>query len=134
DAELDDFCRRYNVGWVVCWSPDAVQRLRGWSRAAALAEVHDQESGWLFQVQRPLSFALKGEAQGLHADCQRIILAGVGPKDGEVVLSLHYQAGLQASPQRIRVERELDPRDPIPLVRLRLAGPVARITLSWGGN
>src|SRR5262249_3431282 len=28
DVELDDFFRRYNVGWVVCWSPGAISRLQ----------------------------------------------------------------------------------------------------------
>ena len=58
----------------------------------------------------------------------------VQPEDGEVILSLHYHDGLTVSPSRVkaeREERELDPRDPIPLVRLRVDAPVARVTLSW---
>jgi hypothetical protein len=133
DAELDDFCRRYNIGWVVCWSPAAVERFRAWPEAQALAPVQDQEAGCLFRLRRPRSFALKGQAHWLQADWRRIALSDLVPEDGQVVLSLHYQAGLQVSPGRIQIERELDPYDPIPFVRLRLPGPVARLTLTWEG-
>ena len=133
DAELEDFCRRYNVGWVVCWSPAAVERFRAWPQAQALTPVQDQEAGCLFGLRRPRSFALKGQAQWLQADWHRIALGDVVPEDGQVVLSLHYQAGLQVSPGRIQIEREVDPYDPIPFVRLRLPGPVARLTLTWEG-
>jgi hypothetical protein len=134
DAELEDYCRRYNVGWVACWSQAAAQRFRAWPAAAEVARLHDGGPGVLFAVHRPLSFALKGQARWLGADRQRIVLGDVVPEDGEVVLSLHYQAGLQASPGRVVVERELDPHDPIPFVRLRLPGPVARVTLTWEGG
>jgi hypothetical protein len=133
DAQLDDFCRRYNIGWVVCWSPAAVERFHAWTQAEALATLQDQETGCLFRLKRTDSFTLKGQARWLGADCHRITLADVVPEDGQVVLSLHYQAGLQASPNRVRIERELDPYDPIPFVRLRLSEPVARLTLTWDG-
>ncbi len=48
-----------------------------------------------------------------------------------MVLSLHYQAGLQVSPGRVTVEKEPDAHDPIPFVRLRMSGPVTRVTLTW---
>src|SRR5262249_18819050 len=135
DAELADFCRRYNIGWVVCWSPGAVERFRAWKAAAPVADLHDQGPGCLFRLERPASFTLRGQARWLYADCQHIALGDVVPDEGgEVVLSLHYQAGMEASPQRVQVERELDPDDPIPFVRLRLPGPVARVTLTWEGR
>jgi hypothetical protein len=129
--ELRDFCRRYNVGWVVCWSPAAVQRFRAWEDAAPVAELADGGGGWLFAVRRAPSFALKGRATWLGADCERVALADVVPENGTVVLSLHHQAGMRATPSRVRVEREIDPHDPIPFVRLRLPGPVTRVTLTW---
>jgi hypothetical protein len=36
------------------------------------------------------------------------------------------------SPSDVRVERHPDPDDPIPFLRLRLPGPVLRLTLTWG--
>jgi hypothetical protein len=131
DDDLERFCRRYNVGWVVCWSPAAVARFRAWTGATATAPVQDGAAGYLFALRRTPSFALKGQARWLVADCERVALGDVVPENGEVLLSLHYQRGLQASPSRVQVEHEVDPYDPIPFVRLRLPGPVARLTLTW---
>jgi hypothetical protein len=134
DAQLDDFACRYNVGWFVCWSHRAVERLSNWKSAHLLATLADREGERrLFAVRRTASFALKGsQARLLHADCQHIVLGDLAPNvNGEVVLSLHYQSGLRVAPSRVHLERELDPRDPIPFVRLRLPGPVMRVTLTW---
>jgi hypothetical protein len=130
DTELNQFCRRYNIGWAVCWSPAAVARFRSWRDARPMADVTDGGEGQLFSLPHR-SFLLKGKATWLAADKQRIVLADVVPDGDEVVLSLHYQAGMHGSPGRVRIERELDPHDPIPFVRLRVPGPVARVTLTW---
>jgi hypothetical protein len=134
DAELDDFCRRYNLGWVVCWSPTVVERFRAWSEAEATACLTIAgQSGCLFTVHRPLSFVLKGQARWLTADRQRITLGDVVPDGDEVVLSLHYQTGMVVTPQRVRLEPQPDTEVPYPLpfVRLKLAGPMTRVTLAW---
>ncbi|HEV3260828.1 MAG TPA: hypothetical protein VG013_28510 [Gemmataceae bacterium] len=130
DGELEDFVRRYNIGSAVCWSPAAIARFRAWKGTVQVVPVADEAPGCLF-VFRPRSFVLRGQAEVLCADRQRIALANVVPDDGQVVLSFHYQAGMQASPGRVQVEREPDPFDPIPFIRLRVHGPVARITLTW---
>src|SRR5262249_565617 len=62
DAALSEYCQRYNIGWVVCWSPAAMARFQSWPGCVAVAEVHDAGSGWLFQVNRRRSYALKGQA------------------------------------------------------------------------
>jgi hypothetical protein len=131
DQQLETFCRRYNVGWVVCWSPAARARFAAWKSAQATARVSDQGPGWVFLIRRPHSFTLKGRAQLIHADCSHITLADVKPEDGIVLLSFHYLAGLRASPSRVQVDREPDADDPISLIRLRVSGPVARVKLSW---
>jgi hypothetical protein len=130
NAELEDFCRRYHLGWVACWSPAAVARFRAWPGAELLTTLPGETPGCLFQL-KPTSFVLKGQARLLHADCRHIALADVVPEDGKVVLSLHYQAGLTVSTGRVRIERDPDPNDPIPFIRLRLTGPVARVVLTW---
>jgi hypothetical protein len=133
DAALADYCRRYNIGWVVAWSPEVIARFRAWNEGVdEIARLVDGGEGVLLALRRPTrSFALKGQAQLLHADSRRITLANVVPEDGKVVLSFHYQTGLRASPSRVRIEREPDPATPIALIRLRLSGPVARLTLTW---
>jgi hypothetical protein len=131
DDELRDYCKRYNVGWVVCWSPAAVARFSAWEDARQVATLSDDGPGALFALDRPHSFALKGRATLLTADCEHVALGGVEPENGKVVLALHYQAGMRALPARVQVEREIDPNDGIGYVRLKVSGPVTRVTLTW---
>jgi hypothetical protein len=133
DAALDEYARRYNVGWVACWSPAAVARMQAWKSATLVAELHDQGKGYLFRVRtQNRSFVLKGQAELVHADSHHITLANVVPENGVVVLSLHYQKSLRASPSRVQIECEIYADDPIGFLRLRVAGGrVARLTLTW---
>jgi hypothetical protein len=141
DDDLAQFCARYNVGWVVCWSPAVVDRLRSWSGAEYTAAVPDDRGGpdgCLFTVRRRHSFVLVGSAQWLKADARQIVLGDVVPRKaqghGEVVLSLHHQAGLRVTPSRVRlVEPSPNPndQDAIPFIRLQVDEPVARVTLTW---
>lgn len=134
DTELEEFCRRYNVGWAVCWSPTSAERFRAWKQAEPAATLQDKgRVGHLFALKRPRSFVLKGQARWLRADRRHITLGDVIPEAGQVVLSLHYQAGLAVSPNRVRIEPEPDPtaHDLVPFVRLRVPSPVTRITLTW---
>jgi hypothetical protein len=139
DTELLEFCRRYNIGWVVCWSPAVVARFQSAGLAEATLPLPPEPGfgpvpapGCLFTLRRTRSFILKGQARWVRANCERITLADVVPEDGKVVLSLHYQKGLRVSPGRIQIEREPDAHDPIPFIRLRLLGPATRVTLTWG--
>lgn len=131
DAELREFCQRYNVGWVVCWSPAARARFQALPGATPEPGLSADSPTGLYRLMPAGSFTLKGQARLVCADCQRIALADVVPEDGRVVLSLHYQAGLRASPGRVQIEREPDPHDPIPFIRLRLPGPMTRVVLTW---
>jgi hypothetical protein len=134
DVELEEFARKYNLGWVVCWTPEAQARFRAWEQAEAIATLSEKgQTGCLFALHRTHTYVLKGQARWVGADCRYIVLSDVVPEDGKVVLSLHYQAGMQVSPGRVRLEKEPDPRDPIPFVRLLVPDPVTRITLTWEG-
>ena len=114
------------------WRSDSGERLA--EQTVVLPSDPDLGSatGVLFTLRRPRSYVLKGQARWLRADCERIVLADVVPEDGQVVLSLHYLHGLQASPNRAVVERDPELLDPIPFIRLRLPEPVTRLTLTWG--
>jgi hypothetical protein len=129
EAELDEYCRRYNVGWVVCWSQTVRARFAGRAVSEVPVPGRDNLAGALLTL-RQGSYVLRGHARWLGADAERIALADVVPQDGTVVLSLHYQNGLRASPARVVIEREPDASDPIPLVRLRLPGRIAHLTLT----
>ncbi len=133
DATLEQYCTRYNIGWVICFAPDTIKRFEAWSQTEKLAAVQDGDvPGVLFKIKRAsLSFALQGHAQIKHADNRYIELADVRPENGVVVLSLHYQDGMRASPSRVQVDRKPDPVDPIGFLRLTMTGPAARVTLTW---
>lgn len=132
DEALSDYCKRYNVGWVVAWSPAVLKRFHDWEEAVPVADVLDDVPGYLFLIKHaPRDFAVKGKAQLIHADWHHITLADVVPENGVVVLSFHYQSGLRVSPSRVQIEREPCGHDPIGFIRLRVAGPVARVTLTW---
>jgi hypothetical protein len=133
DAELDQFCRRYNVGWVVCRSPEAAARFRACRTARLITALPTPDPGWLFDL-RARSYVLKGQARMLQTDSEKIALADVTPEDGKVILSFHYQTGMQVSPGRVQIEREPDARDPVPFIRLRMPDPASRLTITWDGH
>jgi hypothetical protein len=128
--ELQDFCRHYNAGWAVCRSPTVKARFRSWLGTDPILTVAGSPPVSIYQLPAR-SFILKGQARLLQADCRHLALADLIPDDGKVVLSMHYQAGWQVSPSRVQIDKEPDPYDPIPFIRLRLPGPVARLTLTW---
>jgi hypothetical protein len=133
DSDLAEYCRRYNVGWVVCRSPAAVARLRRWA-GAALCHTFSGREGHLFALKRQPSFILHGKARWLGAGVNWVSLGDLEPEGGTVVVSLHYHEGLRVTPARVVLEDEradADPRDPIALIRLRVDAPVARLTLTW---
>lgn len=131
-VDLEEYCRQYNIGWVACWSPAVVKRFQQWNGAVPVATLNDNGAGTLFKIKGHVAtYTLKGQAQVLHADNRYITLADVVPENGVVVLSLHYQAGLRALPSRVQIERERYPFDPVDFIRLRVASPVARVTLMW---
>jgi len=130
DEELTEFCRHYNAGWAVCRSPAAAARFRAWLGTDPVVTLAGSPPVCLYHLP-PRSFVLKGRARLLDADWRHISLADVTPEDGTVILSMHYQAGLCVSPSRVQIEKEPDPFDPIPFLRLRMPGPVARVTLTW---
>jgi hypothetical protein len=133
-SDLAEYCRRYNVGWIVCTTPVAREYIAAWPLAEAIP-VSPPGDGWsLFALRRPHTYVLKGSARTFDADATRITLADVIPDNGEVVLSVHFQAGWQARPAWVGVDRLDDVYDSIPLVRLVLPGPVGRVTLTWDGR
>lgn len=132
--EREQFCRRYNVGWVVCRTAQAAD---WWARDPATRELGRFRDGddvlVLYEVTRVRSFVLTGTATVERADRRKLVLTDVVPNEaGEVVLSFHHQPGLRAAPSTIGIEGDKDLFDPIAMVKLvRLPGPVSRVTLTW---
>ena len=144
DDELTEYCQRYNIGWVACWSPAVYERFGRWDKAERTATLPPREAGeppgYLFTLRRTPSFALVGSARWLSADSRRIVLTDVVPdpdgrrrEDGKapVLLSLHYQAGMRVVPSRVEIRPADLPQESIPFVRLWVAEPVTRVTITW---
>lgn len=134
--EQSEFCRRYNVGWVVCRTPEAIGWWARYPSAKEVGRFRDGGEVVLFELkptpERPRSFVLTGKAMWERADRRKVVLADVEPNEaGEVVLSLHYQPGMRVSPTVVSVDGDKDLFDPIPMVKLRTPGPVSRVTLTW---
>ena len=133
DAQLAEYCERYNVGWVMTWSEASSARLAAWPAAELLQQFSlDDGNGQLFRIRRQHSYALTGSAQWLLADVQRVVLGDVIPYKGRVVLSLHYQTGMRVTPGRIRSsKRTRHHRMRFRWCRLLLDDPAARVTITW---
>lgn len=129
---LAEYCKRYNVGWVVAWSPATLARFRAWSGVERELSVRDDVPGALF-ILKPQggSFVTRGHATIACMDSRHIALEDVVPDGGEVIINLHYLAGLKVSPGRVSIEREPSGHDPIGFIRLRMTDPVPRLTLTW---
>lgn len=131
-AERTAFCKRFNVGWVLCRTPAAVDFWRADPDAREVGRFRDGGELVLFELKRERSFVLVGKATVERLDRGKLILADVVPNDaGEVVLSLHHQPGFRAGPTGVGVDVDKDPFDPIPLLKLRVPGPVSRIAVTW---
>jgi hypothetical protein len=125
------FFTRYNVGWVVAWSPELIAKLRETPGVRPIAEVRDNDVGQLFRIDREHTYFLRGQGTVIEASTTRIALGNLVPHDGAVVLSFHFQPGWRVLPSTVKVDRDLDPFEAVPLTRLRMNGPVARVTLVW---
>jgi hypothetical protein len=132
DKGLHDYCQRYNVSWIVAWTPAVIERLKAWTGATLQLPIRDDVEGVLFILQTPgPGYVTRGQAKIVAMNSQHIVLADVVPVDGEVILNLHYLAGLLAAPSRVAVEREPSGHDPIGFIRLKMTSPAPRLTLTW---
>jgi hypothetical protein len=133
--ELAAFCRWYNVGWVVARSPGVIERWAKYPGAREVARLSERgRLVVLYAVDRPRSFVLSGTATWEAGDSQRVALTNVVPNaEGEVQLSLHMIEGMRVFPSYVQIQPLQDPtgRDPVHLIRLKVPGPVPRLTLMW---
>jgi hypothetical protein len=134
DDELSRFFVRYNVTRIVSRTPESTARFRRLPGASMVAELRDG-GGVLFALDRRASFVLSGRAIVTQMDWRRVALSDLEPdENGVVVLSLHHHANWRVTPGYVTVEKDVDTTDPIPMVRLRLPGPVSRVTMTWRGE
>jgi hypothetical protein len=132
EAELQRFLRRYHISTLAAELPTTVARwqslpgatLAGRTSTRTLITVPLAERGLL----------LRGQGRLVRSEPNRLAWADVVPDNGVVILSLHYHPGWRVAPYYVALDRAYDADDPVPFVRLRLPGPVARLTLTWGNE
>ena len=114
DEELHQQLARYNVRWVLCWSPAAKQRFRRLSQATS-AGVYDKFE--LFRLETPPSWFFEGHGR-LEVQGRRILLSELEPEQGAVAIKFHWLETLRTDPPR-----PLEPYpvegEPAPFVRVR---------------
>ena len=133
DEELSRVFQRYNVTRVVAWTAESRARFGKLAGTRPVAALKD--GGAVFAVDRRPGYFLKGTGTVTQMDWKRVALADVKPDaDGVVVLSLHHHHQWRVTPGYVAVERDVDVNDPVPMLRLRVPGPVARVTLTWQGQ
>lgn len=132
DHERINFCRRYNVGWVLCRSPEVVAWWLAMPGSREIARFEDDGPLILIELDRPRSYILSGTATVESISRDGIVLVDAAPDaEGTLILSLHHQPGFRAAPGVVHVESDPDPFDPIPMLKLRLPGRTSRISLTW---
>jgi hypothetical protein len=133
DDDLAEFCRLYNIGWVVAHGP-AAARWKAWSKVTELARFDDGAGAVLLAIDRPKSYVLSGTATVAAADRRQIVLTDlVASPDGDVLLSFHHQPGLRVSPPTVVLGEARDPKDPTGFIRLRIVSGhgAARVVIRW---
>ncbi len=148
DDELRGYCDRYNIGWVVCWSVPTCRALPALGPGGTdgdAAALSRERAGRRLVPHSPSVFLRPGWFSSVagRRRAARIVLGNVEPhrggsdaRKGQVLLSLHHQAGMRVSPSRVhiesaRIERAELPSDSIPFVRLWVDEPVTRVTITW---
>jgi hypothetical protein len=110
----------------VCTDPQPFLKAFPGAGAAPLAN-----GSTLVTLPTPGGFVLQGSARVVECDDRHLTLTDLEPEGGVVVLSFHHHPRIQPSATGVTVERDLQIDDPVPFLRLRLAGPLARLTLYW---
>lgn len=128
-ADAAAVLERYNIGWIVCRTPESASRWASFPGATVVDRVGELS---LIAFDRTHRFVTRGSGQLEHADARRIVLMHLEPDaTGSVTVSLHYQVGMRVVPATVIAEPETDPFDPSPMLRLRMSGPVSRVTIVW---
>lgn len=128
-ADRAEYCRRYNIGWVLCRTPESAKWWTDEPKAKVIGRFGESV---LLELDRPRTFILRGRATIDQMDRRCIVLTDATPDEtGWLRLSLHHQQELRVVPLNVTPAADPDPGDSIPFLKLHLPGPVSRITISW---
>ena len=114
DEELHEQLARYNVRWVLCWSPASKQRLARLSQTTRVG-VYDKFT--LFRVETPPSWFFEGRGR-LEVRGRRILLSQLEPEQGAVAIKFHWLETLRTDPP-LPLEPYPVEGEPAPFLRVR---------------
>ena len=127
--------QRYNIGWIVCRSDAASAWCRNDPSIQFVERYHDNGELLLFKIVRQSSYVLVGTGSLVRANSDEIVFSDLIPNAaGEIVLSFHHVPNLRVTPTIVHVQTDKDAYDPVPMVKLRIPGPLSRVTLTWDGQ
>jgi hypothetical protein len=115
---LKDVARRcdlYNIGWVICWTPQAKTFFNRYPDYFVPDGAISQFS--LYRVNRKQSFFIKGSGI-VRSEMNRIELKSLAPEEGEVIISYHWMKYLKTDPPAI-MERTMLYDDPVGFIKLK---------------
>jgi hypothetical protein len=98
DTELAAFLRRYNVHWVMAWTPESKQSFDG--RVGLLRRLKEIGGLAFYEVVAPVDSFFERGAGKLSVELDQIRLENVVPENGRVVLRYHYYEHLVAEGAR----------------------------------
>ena len=134
EAELRAFCRMYNVGWVICWSPlsRGVFRKLDWAHPLATLPrptFRTTENQWqIFRIDGAHSFFAVGSGR-VRADYNRLELTDLVPDDDAIVLRYHWLDTLRTDPP-LPIRCVKIPDDPVGFIRVEgLAPPPPKLVI-----
>jgi hypothetical protein len=129
--DFEEFARQFNIGWVVGGTAESLAQLRKWYGMESGRRIGGG-SRWLFALPTRRSFVLAGSGHVVYCDQRQVTFEELRPtKDGQLVLSFHYHPRMAASIDRVRIDKQVQRFDGVPLVRLHLPGEMSRLTIYW---
>jgi hypothetical protein len=133
-ASLVEFLERYNIGWVICWSPQARAVFDAFTAAERCAVLPRHTSRptenryVIYRFKRDRSYFAQGSGRVTAVDLNRIELGALVPTAGRVVLRYHWLDTLRSEPV-VPLEPVTIGDDPVGFIGIRTDRPIERLVL-----
>lgn len=127
--DLITFANDWNLGWVCAFHAISIQRWLTIPQAVVVADL--PQGGKLIRLPRPFNYCKQGQATIHFTGQRRMTLTNLIPQDGQIILSMHYHATMFTVNHRVKLATWQQAYDGIPMLRIRTASPMERLTIEW---
>lgn len=127
--DLTQFTNDWNIGWVCAFQAESIQRWLAVPNTIVVAEL--PSGGKLIRLPRQFNYCKQGQAVLNFTAPRRMTLTDLVPENGQVVLSLHHHATMHTVNNKAKLDTWQHAYDGIPMLRIRLNGPMERLTIEW---